>query len=84
MTGSGTLSETTANPQSEGEIVDRITFFSTAGFAAVWALILLLSGAYAFMWMEAMGIPTILVQLSQIIYQMAFAVTAIKYIRGVE
>ena len=82
--GTVTLSDASVNPQDQGEIVDRVAFFSTAGFAAVWALILLLSGAYTFMWLNAMGIPGEIVVLAQIFYPIALAVTVIKFIRGVE
>ena len=80
----GDVSTDTLNPQYEGNIVDRITLFSTGGFDMVWTMMTLMSGSYYLNWALAVGVPQIFIYFLQGIWAFAIILTAIKYIRGVE
>ena len=80
----GNLASDSLNPQYQGEVIDRITLFSTGGFDAVWTMITLLSGSYYLNWAVAVGVPEFWIYLFQGVMAFAVVITVIKYVRGVE
>lgn len=80
----GSLTSDAINPQYEGNVIDRITTFSTGGFDAVWTMITLLTGSYYLHWAVAVGAPPIWIFIFQGVFPIAIIITVIKYIRGIE
>lgn len=80
----GNLLNDGLNPQYQGDVIDRITQFSTGGFDAVWTMFSLLTGGYYFSWATALGVPQFWIYILQGTMGFAGIITIIKYIRGVE
>ena len=78
------LRDETLNPTAEGDAIDRIVNFSTGGFTAVWSILSLFTGSYYLHWVEAVGVPSIVIFVFQAIFPFAVALTVIKYIRGIQ